>query len=94
MNPWLSIGITMLVCCLPFHIFAENTPEDRIGLGELDRLIKIHKPQKQAKGFNPTVGPTKTVQLIPNGVTTIFSIPGFYAYGCGECHQALSLIHI
>ena len=93
-NPFLLIGSTILVCCLPFHIFAEYTPGDKVGLGELDRLIKIHKPQKQAEGFNATVGPTKTVQLLPNGVTTIFSIPGFNAYGCGECHEANDLLDL
>ena len=65
-----------------------------MGLGELDRLIKIHKPQKPVEGFDATVGPTKSVQLLPEGEKTLFSIPGFKAYGCGDCHQANDLLDL
>ncbi len=66
--------------------------EEKIGLGELDRLIKIHTPQKIAEGFDSKIGPTKSVQLHPQGEPTIFSIPGFKAYGCDKCHQPDELI--
>ena len=79
---------------MPYYLFAENILEDKIGLGELDRLIKIHKPQKPAEDFNSNLGPTKTIQLLPNGVSTIFSIPGFKVYGCSECHQANDLLDL
>lgn len=84
-NRFGLIGSLLLFGCLSLApcIFAE----DAIGLGELDRLIKIHKPQKPVDGFDAAKGPTKTIQLLPEGGTTLFSIPGFKDYGCGECHQ-------
>ncbi len=70
------------------HIWAEQ----KIGIGELDRLVKIHKPKKVVKGFDPNIGPTRTVQLLDKGDLTIFSIPGFKIYGCGECHRPDDLL--
>jgi len=61
-------------------------------MGELDRLIKIHKPQKPVLGFNSSVGPKKSVPLLKKGDLTVFSIPGFEAYGCGKCHKSDDLI--
>ncbi len=84
------IGSLFLICCLPTSLFAE----EKIGLGELDRLIKIHKPQKPVEGFDATVGPQKSVQLLEEGGPTLFSIPGFKAYGCSECHQANDLLDL
>lgn len=92
MNPSLIIKSFSLICCLSFtpSIFAA----EKMGLGELDRLIKIHKPQKPTEDFDATVGPTKSVQLLPNTEPTAFSIPGFKAYGCGECHQSDDLLDL
>jgi hypothetical protein len=67
---------------------------EKMGLGELDRLIKIHKPQKPTEGFDATVGPSKSVQLLPKTEPTVFSIPGFKAYGCDECHQLDNLLNL
>jgi hypothetical protein len=88
----LMIGSFFLIYCLIFipSIFAA----EKMGLGELDRLIKIHKPQKPTEGFDATVGPTKSVQLLPQTDPTIFSIPGFNAYGCSECHQSNDLLDL
>jgi len=91
-NLFLLIGSLFLIC--PSYLFAEKIAEEKIGLGELDRLIKIHKPQKPVEGFDATAGPTKKVQLLPEGETTVFSIPGFKAYGCGECHDANDLLDL
>lgn len=84
----MLVGSLFLIC--PSSLFAE----EKMGLGELDRLIKIHKPQKPVEGFDATVGPTKSVQLLPEGEKTLFSIPGFKAYGCGDCHQANDLLDL
>jgi hypothetical protein len=86
------IGSFFLIYCLTFipSIFAA----EKMGLGELDRLIKIHKPQKPTEDFDATVGPTKSVQLLPDTEPTVFSIPGFKAYGCGECHQSNDLLDL
>lgn len=89
-NSFLLIGSLFLICYLPSSLFAE----DKIGLGELDRLLKIHKPQTPVGSFDATAGPTKSVQLLPEGGTTLFSIPGFKAYGCGECHEANELLDL
>ena len=88
----LRVGSFLLIYCLTFipSIFAA----EKMGLGELDRLIKIHKPQKPTKDFDATVGPTKSVQLLPKSKPTVFSIPGFKAYGCGECHQSNDLLDL
>ena len=60
-----------------------------VGLGELDRLIQLHLPKKYKEGIH---GPSKKVKLVPKGEETIFTIPGFDVYGCGECHQAEQLL--
>ncbi len=84
-----KVGIFFLIyCCVPSVFAAE-----KIGLGELDRLIKIHTPKKVVAGFDSKVGPTKKVQLLPETEPTVFSIPGFKAYGCRECHQADDLLN-
>jgi hypothetical protein len=63
--------------------------EELVGLGELDRLIQLHLPKKYEEGIH---GPSKKVTLVPNGEETVFSIPGFDVYGCGECHQPEQLL--
>ena len=87
---FLMIGSFLLLHCLSPSLFAE----EKIGLGELDRLIKIHKPKKPVEGFDATVGPKKSVQLLTKGEPTVFSIPGFKAFGCGGCHQANDLLDL
>ncbi len=67
---------------------------EEIGLGELNRLIKIHAPLKPVEGFDSKVGPIKKVQLLPDAEETVFSIPGFQVYGCGECHQSEDLLNL
>jgi hypothetical protein len=64
--------------------------EERVGLGELDRLIKLHLPKKFQDGQEG--GPSKKVRLLPEGEETVFTIPGFESYGCGECHQPEQLL--
>ena len=84
----LMVGIFFLINCS--SVFAA----EKIGLGELDRLIKIHTPKKVVPGFDATVGPTKKVQLLPESEPSLFSIPGFKTYGCGECHQSDDLLNL
>ena len=63
--------------------------EELVGLGELDRLIQLHLTKKYKEGIH---GPSKKVKLVPKGEETVFTIPGFNVYGCGECHQAEQLL--
>ncbi|HIJ49630.1 MAG TPA: hypothetical protein HPP54_00990 [Nitrospinae bacterium] len=88
----LLIEVFFLIYCLTFipSIFAA----EKMGLGELDRLIKIHKPQKPTEDFDATIGPIKSVQLLPNFEPTVFSIPGFKVSGCGACHQSNDLLNL
>jgi hypothetical protein len=88
----LLIEVFFLIYCLTFipSIFAA----EKMGLGELDRLIKIHKPQKPTEDFDATIGPIKSVQLLPNFEPTVFSIPGFKVSGCGACHQSNDLLDL
>jgi hypothetical protein len=64
--------------------------EDRVGLGELDRLIQLHLPKKFQEGQER--GPSKKVKLLLEGEETVFTIPGFESYGCSECHQPEQLL--
>lgn len=78
----------LLISCLVL-VSSPLNAEERIGLGELDRLIQLHQPKNHQK---ETKGPSKKVKLLPEGEETVFIIPGFDAYGCGECHQAEQLL--
>ena len=64
--------------------------EEPIGLGELNRLIQLHLPKKFQEGVDS--GPSKKIKLLSKSEATVFTIPGFEAYGCGECHQAEQLL--
>ena len=74
-----------------FLIFAASplNADELVGLGELDRLIQLHLPKKYEEGIH---GPSIKVKLVPKGEETVFTIPGFDVYGCGECHQAEQLL--
>lgn len=61
--------------------------EEPVGLGELNRLIQLHQPKKNQEAIH---GPSKKVKL--SNVETVFTIPGFDVYGCGECHQSEQLL--
>lgn len=78
------------ISCIILGFLVLITPplraENRVGLGELDRLLQLHPPKK----FQEGPGPSRTVNL--QGEETVFSIPGFEVYGCGECHQADQLL--
>lgn len=63
--------------------------EERVGLGELNRLIQLHLPKKFQEGIH---GPSKKVKLLPEGEETVFTVPGFDVYGCSECHQPEQLL--
>jgi hypothetical protein len=73
---------------LVFSAFPLNA-EEMVGLGELDRLIQLHLPKKYEERIH---GPSKKVKLVPKSEETVFTIPGFDVYGCGECHQAEQLL--
>jgi len=75
-----------------FFLTSYLLAEEKIGIGELSRLIKIHKPQKPSLDFNPSIGPKRSVSLLKKGDLTVFSIPGFKSYGCSKCHKSDDLI--
>ena len=64
--------------------------KEPIGLGELNRLIQLHLPKQFQEGVDS--GPSKKTKLLPESEETIFTIPRFETYGCGECHQAEQLL--
>jgi len=67
-------------------------PRAVIGLGELDRLIRLHPPKKFQEGQDDIVAPSKKAKLLPESEETVFSIPGFEVYGCGGCHKPDELL--
>ena len=69
-------------------IIAPLQAKEPVGLGELNRLIQLHLPKK----FQEGVGPSKKIKLLPESEETVFTIPGFETYGCGECHKAEQLL--
>ncbi|MDA8561296.1 hypothetical protein N9L33_05775 [Nitrospinae bacterium] len=79
------------IVVIGFLIFAASplNADELVGLGELDRLIQLHLPKKYEERVH---GPSKKVKLVPKGEETVFTIPGFDVYGCGECHQAEQLL--
>ena len=79
------------IVVIGFLVFAASplNADELVGLGELDRLIQLHLPKKYEEGIH---GPSKKVKLVPKGEETVFTIPGFDVYGCGECHQAEQLL--
>ena len=60
---------------------------EQVGLGELNRLLNLHLPKKNQ---GDVVGPSKKVKLANE--ETVFTIPGFKTYGCGECHEPEKLL--
>ena len=79
------------IVVIGFLVFAASplNADELVGLGELDRLIQLHLPKKYEEGIH---GPSIKVKLVPKGEETVFTIPGFDVYGCGECHQAEQLL--
>ena len=81
--------IRIVVIGFIFFVAFPLKAEELVGLGELDRLIQLHLPKKYEEGVH---GPSKKVKLVPKGEETVFTIPGFDVYGCGECHQPEQLL--
>ena len=84
-----NIVFLVFLTSLTFIIFPLQAKEP-IGLGELNRLIQLHLPKQFQEGVDS--GPSKKTKLLPESEETIFTIPGFETYGCGECHQAEQLL--
>ena len=84
-----NIVFLVFLTSLTFIIFPLQAKEP-IGLGELNRLIQLHLPKQFQGGVDS--GPSKKTKLLPESEETIFTIPGFETYGCGECHQAEQLL--
>ena len=84
-----NIVFLVFLTSLTFIIFPLQAKEP-IGLGELNRLIQLHLPKQFQEGVDS--GPSKKTKLLPESEETIFTIPRFETYGCGECHQAEQLL--
>jgi len=85
----LKKSFLVLTCFFVFVTTAVQAQES-VGLGELNRLIKLHLPKKYQ--VDADAGASKKVKLLSDGEETIFTIPGFETYGCGECHKAEQLL--
>ncbi len=75
-------------CIVIIIVFLASPLRAQVGLGELNRLIQFHQPKK----FQEGIGPSKTARLLPQIEETVFTIPGFEAHGCGECHKPDELL--
>lgn len=84
-------GFFAIVCSLALVATTVHA-EPSVGLSELNRLIHLHLPKKYLESVDLNSGPSKKVKLLPNNEETIFTIPGFATYGCGECHKAEQLL--
>ncbi|MBC8287557.1 MAG: hypothetical protein H8E42_08800 [Nitrospinae bacterium] len=80
---------TFYIAVIGFLLFSVSPlkAEERVGLGELNSLLLLHLPKKNQEMSG---GPSKKVNL--GGGETVFTLPGFKAYGCGECHDPEQLL--
>jgi len=80
------------VAIIGFLVFITSPlqAKEAVGLGELNRLIQLHLPKEFQEGVGS--GPSTKIKLLPESEETVFTIPGFETYGCGECHQAEQLL--
>ncbi|MBT5652299.1 MAG: hypothetical protein HOJ03_07365 [Nitrospina sp.] len=76
----------------PLSDISKFPPRAVVGLGELNRLIQLHPPKKYQKEVDRAKGPSRRVKFLQASEETSFTIPGFEAYGCGECHKAEQLL--
>jgi hypothetical protein len=81
--------VVAILCFLALGVTAVQA-EESIGLSELNRLIQLHPPKKYQESVD--TGPSKKVKLLPEGEETVFAVPGFKTYGCGQCHKAEQLL--
>ena len=65
----------------------------QIGVGELQGLIVDHMPKRAVHDLKSLDVLGLDVDLGKGVGTVNFSIPGFKAYGCDQCHQGLKLLH-
>ncbi|MFP6638259.1 MAG: hypothetical protein VB778_06495 [Nitrospinaceae bacterium] len=90
----MKVFCSFPVAILVFLILLTSTvqAEEPIGLGELSRLIQLHLPKKYQADVDLASAPSKKIKLLLDGEETIFTIPGFAIFGCGECHKAGPLL--
>jgi hypothetical protein len=90
----MKVFCSFPVAILVFLILLTSTvqAEEPIGLGELSRLIQLHLPKKYQADVDLASAPSKKIKLLLDGEETIFTIPGFAIFGCGECHKAGMLL--
>jgi len=63
-----------------------------MGLGELQRLVSSHLPQRPPQDFQSLDRLEQDFDLGEGAGRVNFSIPGFQTYGCNACHQGEDLL--
>jgi hypothetical protein len=63
-----------------------------VGLSELQRLVAKHQPQRAPGDVKSLDVLSREVDLGSVAGKVRFSIPGFKAFGCDECHQGRQLL--
>ena len=64
----------------------------QVGLGELQRLISQHLPQRPPDDFKSLDVLSREIDLGGVAGKVHFSIPGFKTFGCEKCHQGPALL--
>ncbi len=83
------LAVAVLGVCLSGNSWAASKP---IGVGELQGLIADHLPQRAIDDSTALDVLDRDVDLGQAVGTVKFSIPGFKAYGCDNCHQGPELL--
>ena len=63
-----------------------------MGLGELQRLVARHRPQRPPDDLKSLDVLSREIDLGDAAGKVRFSIPGFKTFGCGECHRGRELL--
>ncbi|MFQ5451278.1 MAG: hypothetical protein ACE5E9_11670 [Nitrospinaceae bacterium] len=93
---WLGFFLVLPVIFLAtFPAFAGPAPNqrDRVGVGELQRLLALHPIQALPEDFPNLEGVEEEISLEGGAPPTRFYIPAFDHFGCGKCHPAKVLLH-
>ena len=84
----------LFICVVLGVWFSGNSwaSPNQIGIGELQGLIADHLPQRAIHDIKSLDILDRDVDLGKGVGTVNFSIPGFKAYGCDQCHQGPQLL--
>ena len=84
-----TAAVVLILFFFPGRVSTAETDalSDSMDVGALHRLISIHLPQKGRSSIHPQDFVERRFPVDDGGETATFIIPGFKAYGCGECHD-------